>query len=250
MLDAFRERLLSWLRIPQEPSLPHSEAEADVLVFRAGTRYYHYSILKWLLKQFGALLGIALGFLFLRVIPDIEGPWLMMARFAEAMAIIGFVLQAPVTYAMVRLDYDLRWYVVTDRSLRIREGLTTLREQTMTFANIQNISISQGPLQRLLGISDVEVHAAGGGGGGDQKKSDPLSRSLHVSVFRGVDNANDIRDLLRARTRRYLGSGLGDPDEQHPDDLTEGSPWNAESALAEAANSLLSEVRALRAAAT
>ena len=54
--------------------------------------------------------------------------------------------------ALVKLDFEKRWYVVTDRSLRVREGIAFVREATVTFAKIQNISMSQGPVQRALGM--------------------------------------------------------------------------------------------------
>ncbi len=34
----------------------------------------------------------------------------------------GTVLASVVKYYLIRIDYDMRYYVVTDRSLRIREG--------------------------------------------------------------------------------------------------------------------------------
>ena len=76
--------------------------------------------------------------------------------------IIGIVIvQRLFALALVRLDFEKRWYLVTNRSLRVREGVVKLREMTITFANIQNISISQGPIQRLLGIADLRVDTAG-----------------------------------------------------------------------------------------
>ena len=80
-------------------------------------------------------------------------------------ALLAFVGQAALTYFSLRLNYEMRWYKVTDRSLRIRAGVWNVHEMTMTFANVQNISITQGPLERLFGISDVRVETAGGGGG-------------------------------------------------------------------------------------
>ncbi len=38
-------------------------------------------------------------------------------------ASIAFVVQLPLTLLPIILDCELRWYVVTDRSLRIREGV-------------------------------------------------------------------------------------------------------------------------------
>ena len=38
-----------------------------------------------------------------------------------------------------------------------------VREMTVTFANIQNAPVNQGPIQRALGIADLQVETAGGG---------------------------------------------------------------------------------------
>lgn len=54
----------------------------------------------------------------------------------EMLGLVLIVLQAPLIYTLARLDYELRWCIVTDRSLRIREGIASVRESTMTFANI------------------------------------------------------------------------------------------------------------------
>lgn len=168
----------------------------------------------------------------------------------EVGAILFFIAQIPVTYAAVRLEFELRWYIVTDRSLRIRSGLLSIQESTMSFANLQQVSVSQGPLQRLLGIADVQVQSAGGGGGGE--KGHEHDDSLHTGVFHGVKNANEIRDLILERLRKFRQSGIGDPDDAH--DQTEVAATattvgteSAPAALA-AARELLTETRALRAA--
>lgn len=159
-----------------------------------------------------------------------------------------YLVQIPFTYAMRRLDYETRWYAVTDRSLRIRTGLVSLQESTMSFANIQQIELKQGPLQRLLGLGDVRVQSAGGGGG-----DDPHHRTenlLHLGVFQSVDNAAEIRDLILQRLRQFRAAGLGDPDEAaaHPP-TPSGDPLASGAAVA-AARELLAEARALRGALT
>src|SRR5262249_11868288 len=92
------------------------------------------------------------------------------------------------------------------------EGVTTVREMTVNFANIQNISISQGPLQRALKIADLRVDTAGGGGGSSHGKE--RSENLHTAWFRGIDNANEVRELIQQRLRRLKDSGLGDHEER------------------------------------
>lgn len=138
--------------------------------------------------------------------------WALPAYFTlEALGIVFFVGQAFVSYAVLRFDYEQRWYVVTDRSLRIRSGVWRVRESTMSFVNLQQVVVSQGPLQRLLGLADVRVESAGGGGA--QQGPHTNHQSLHMGHFHGVNNAEEIRDLILDRLRQFRASGLGDPDE-------------------------------------
>lgn len=168
-----------------------------------------------------------------------------LLRLAEFCGIVLYLLQVPVTYAMVRLDYELRWYIVTDRSLRIRSGLTTVGESTMSFANVQQVVVTQGPLQRALGIADLRVQSAGGGGGGDEHGKG--GESLHAGVFHGVDNAAEIRDLILERLRRFRAAGLGDPDDRATADAAPvPMPAPADRAALAAAREVLAEARALR----
>lgn len=171
---------------------------------------------------------------------------MLLVKVAEGIAITGFILLIPATFAAVRLDYDYRWYLVTDRSLRIRTGIWKLQEITMSFANLQQVEMSQGPLQRVLGIADVRVTSAGGGGGkteGSGKDHD----SMHEAIFHGVDNAVELRDLILDRLRRYREAGLGDPDDAPAHPASDVMAVPAGDALA-AAKDVLAEAKALRAA--
>ncbi len=158
----------------------------------------------------------------------------------EIWGILLFVLQLPVTFAVVRLDFEMHWYIVTDRSLRIRTGLLRLQESTMSFANLQQVEVKQGPLQRLLGLADVHVQSAGGGGGHEPGQA---GDSLHTGIFHSVNNATEIRDLILERLRQFRQAGLGDPDDHgHP----AASPSPAPGDALAAARELLAEARALR----
>ena len=165
--------------------------------------------------------------------------------FFEYWGILLFIVQLPVTFAAVRLDFEMHWYIVTDRSLRIRTGLMRLQESTMSFANLQQVEVKQGPLQRFLGLADVHVQSAGGGG---DHQPGQVGDSLHTGIFHSVNNANEIRDLILDRLRQFRQAGLGDPDDHNhhadPPAAVEATPSDA---LA-AAHEVLAEVRALRAA--
>jgi len=175
-------------------------------------------------------------------------------KFAELIGLVVFVVQFFWSLAAVWLDYTQRWYMVTDRSLRLRSGLLGIQEATMSFANLQQVSVHQGPLQRWLKLADVHVESAGGGaaaqgeGGGD---------SMHRSSFHAVENATEIRDLILARLQRFRQSGLGEPDDENQSDSMtmmgstecDGAPrlsGTADRQAIVAAQEVLTEARALR----
>ena len=166
---------------------------------------------------------------------------ILLIRWAEYAAIATFVIQIPITFAAVRLDYEQHWYIVTDRSLRIRTGLLTIKESTMSFANLQQVEVKQGPLQRLLRISDVRVQSARGGGSDNHHKG-RTDDSMHTGIFHGVDNPQEIRDLILLRLRQFREAGLGDPDDGHSSTIIQ----NSEMPVLHAAKELLEETSKLR----
>ena len=178
----------------------------------------------------------------LRRLPSqVPGDALFWIKLAETFGLFLFGLQFFWSLLAVRIDYSQRWYMVTDRSLRLRWGVVRIQETTMSFANLQQVSVHQGPLQRLLKLADVEVRSAGGGSGEDEKGS---GDSMHRSLFHAVENAPEIRDLILARLQRYRQAGLGEPDDANQT-VDEPEEDTDESTLA-AARELLVETRALR----
>jgi len=179
-------------------------------------------------------------------------PWMVIVlEIFEAGGVLLFLAQVPVSFALVRLEYELHWYIVTDRSLRIRTGVLRLQESTMSFANLQQVEVKQGPLQRLLRLADVHVQSAGGAGAQRQSQGQ-AGDSLHTGIFHSVDNAQEIRDLILHRLRQFRQAGLGDPDDHHEHPAVGGifPPRDASSSDIDtlaAARELLAEARALRA---
>lgn len=169
---------------------------------------------------------------------------LVWIKLGEAFGIVGFALQLVGSLGVVLLDFRQRWYMVTDRSLRLRWGIFNVHESTMSFANLQQVAVHQGPLERLLGLWDVEVESAGGGSGNkDEQEKD----SLHRCVFHGVENGAEIRDTILARLRRFRETGLGDPDDRHASVPDASAPQPVDQAdVVRAARDVLAEVRALR----
>lgn len=250
-MEAAKRLLLDVLRVPAEPDPPRSADPQSLRVFRAAPSYLRYKLLTWGIRQAGVLLGVlfvlalsySAGFAawveslpirplrnVVEIIQSFGGP-------LELLALAFLLVQLPFGFALVFLDWENRWYMVSDRSLRIREGIWRIVEQTMTFSNIQNVAVRQNPLQRWFGIAEVEVRTAGGGGSQQSSGRQSGRHNLHLAYFRGVDNAGEIRDLILGRLRRLREAGLGDPD-----DVQEAE----ESSSLEAARELLAEARALR----
>ncbi len=104
----------------------------------------------------------------------------------------GFTFMIAMTVALA--DRYYRWYVLSDRSLTVRQGVVNPRQQTLSFANVQNVEISQGPLQRVFGISTVSVSVAGGGAAKGAR--------AHGAEFVGVKEAETIKKAILDRQRR------------------------------------------------
>jgi membrane protein YdbS with pleckstrin-like domain len=209
--EQIRDQLLTLLMAPREPPEPPAGSRGSVQVFRAAPNFLRYQMVVW-------GLGFAAATLFAIVMLAVgigrEGP----AELAVGcLMLAGSVAGAVVKYFLIRIDYDMRYYVVTDRSLRIREGALIIHEATFTFANVQNLRILQGPLERVLGLSNLVVETAGGAGGSskDNKQQNPFRRG-HEGKLRGVANARQVRDQILVLLKQYRDAGLGDPEDHRP----------------------------------
>jgi membrane protein YdbS with pleckstrin-like domain len=219
------------LRVPPDPKPPEGSPDS-IQIFHAGRNFYTWCLLTWLASHL-TILAALIAIHFTIAIKFLTWPgWAQIVwRIAEPLLFVLFAGSAFTTFFSQRLNYRLRWYMVTDRSLRIRAGILSMEELTMTFSNIQEIRLSAGPIQNLLQIANVEVHSAGGSSGGKGKDDG------HMGCFEGVSNANAIRDLMVERLRQYRDSGLGEAaQEKQP----------AKDHAIDAARAVLAEARSLR----
>ena len=204
--------LLQLLRAPTEPPEPPIGSPESVQTFRAAPNFLTYQIVTWGL---GFAVGLISEIVVIVKYSDEGGTWKGVAL---GYGIFGItILITVVKYFLIRLDYDMRYYVVTDRSLRIREGALLIHEATFTYANVQNLKIHQGPIERLLGISNLVVETAGGAGGKSEGKRGPGAfphMHGHQGVFRGIKNPAEVRDQILALLKGYRDAGLGDPEDR------------------------------------
>jgi membrane protein YdbS with pleckstrin-like domain len=146
MYNTFCEFAERFLRIPPPPGHPPGD-EQSTQIFHAAPNFYKYLLATWVLTTAILLVPAAA----LTILPIVGASALMKQGnnwgaflFVISFLVLGgFIVTRLFALAVVRLDFEKRWYVVTDRSLRIREGIINVREMTVNFANIQNISISK-----------------------------------------------------------------------------------------------------------
>jgi len=194
--------LAQWFAVPREPpQLPAREGE-KIERFRPSPGFIRY-------LKFWFWLGLtAMDGLFLAgwIATFFVSFWLGIALAPVFVAVA--VLPDIVAYVGIHLRYDTTWYLLSDRSMRIRRGIWTIHETTITFENVQNVKIQQGPVERYFGIASVIVETAGGGGYNQQQSTG--GAGAHVGLIEGVCDAERIRDLIMARVRRSRTAGLGD----------------------------------------
>jgi uncharacterized membrane protein YdbT with pleckstrin-like domain len=241
MPEALKQKLIQFFHISETPAPPPGN---DLKTFRAAPNYFKYSLIGWAFQ----LLFTSGFFLFsvvalIAAVNESDGATEDFIFGAIWTVVLGFALASCLlTFLTLRLDYEFRWYMVTDSGLRIREGIVSVHEITMAFKNIQNVTINQGPFQRLLGISDLVVQTAGGSSMATQGGQNQGVVSSHTGYFRGVDNAEEIRDIIMARLRKVKGQGLAQDVERASKRSGKGLSQQSLGALRQAAE----EARLLR----
>ena len=195
--------LTRWFRVPQHapslPCLPGDSLEA----FQPAEGLLRYLKLQYWLAL--AVIGLPLSIGWSAAI--LASPLVCLPLTPLVLAL--FAAPAAIFYLAIHLRYDSTWYVMTGRSLRIRRGIWSIHETTITFENVQNVEINQGPLQRYFGIADVHVDTAGGSAPQPGKQGGAAAMG-HRGLIEGIADAPRIRDLILARLRHSQSAGLGD----------------------------------------
>lgn len=214
--------LVRWFRVPQEPpTLPVRPGET-VHSFQPADGYLRY--LKFWFWLVLLIVDLALTAAWVAII--VANPVIGAAISPIALFII--IVPDILAYIAIHLRYDTTWYVMTDRSLRIRRGVMAIHEVTITFENVQNVSLQRGPLQRYFGIADLIVQTAGGGGAAGPHGQG--GGSGHLGIIEGISNAEELRDRIMSKLRDSKSAGLGDDAHEHAPATSQVAPtmWTAE----------------------
>ncbi len=199
--------ITTYLSVPKDPPALKGADDQSTRAFRPAEGF-----LRHLKFYFWFFLLVVDGSLFILWIILLYNAPLWINVLLTPVIWVVMILPDIVAYIAIHLRYDSTWYVLSDRSMRIRRGIWIIHETTITYDNIQNVSVSQGPLQRYFGISDVKVETAGGGGG-----TPGHGGAGHQGLLEGVDCAAELRELIMVKWQQSKSRGLGDeePEPEH-----------------------------------
>lgn len=202
--------LTGLFRVPDRPPTLPAHPGDTVHAFKPAPEFLRY--LKFLFWFWLAVIDAALLIAWIVIASDSPTAGAITAPLFLALIVVPDVL----AYIAIHLRYDTTWYLISPRSLRIRRGIWVIHETTITFENIQNVEIHQGPLQRWYGVSNLIVKTAGGGGGGPHPNAQHGRTTAHVGLIEGITDAPAIRSLILEHVARSRTAGLGDERDPAP----------------------------------
>ncbi len=194
--------LTKWFRVPQHPPTLPSFTGNESESFKPAPGFLKYLKVQFIILLLIVDIAIFIGWVAITIAIPLLGIALIIP------ALIIAIIPDIIAYVAMHLRYDTTWYVMNNQSLRIRRGIWTICETTLTFENVQNVKVNQGPLQRFFGISNLIVETAGSGGGSDQNGH----ATANQGIIEGIANAPQLRDIILKKLRSTQSSGLGDED--------------------------------------
>ena len=195
-------RLLKPIFLPLlklELAAPHlPEGSSLVRGLKPSEQWLAYRYLQTLFGFLNQFVGVGIGVIALVAKLHGWGVVIALSIFALEGVLIGFAL------VTTRVDFELRHYLVGDRSLRVAQGAWKREEVTLSYANVQNIEVNQGPLERLFGFKSLTISTAGA-------DAEPGQENSHLVTMVGLEEADELRALILGMLKHQRDSGLGEP---------------------------------------
>jgi uncharacterized membrane protein YdbT with pleckstrin-like domain len=119
---------------------------------------------------------------------------LLLILGVDVAVVLPIVLIIALVTVVVGLLETLRWkYTFTNRRIVVRHGLVSVEEQTARLARVQDLTLRQTLLGRILGVGSLEVDTAGSEGGAIELK--------------WLDAPAEVREKLEAAVQAEQESG-------------------------------------------
>ena len=192
--------LTNWFRVPRQPPTLPVVDDSVVTSFRPSDNYLRYlKLIFWI-----GCVAIDIGLAIIWIAIAIANP--LVGLLITPLMLFIMIIPDIVAYVAIHLKFDTTWYVLSSRSMRIRRGIWVIHETTITFENIQNVRLTQGPIERYFRFANLVVDTAGGGASADAQ----TYGKAHQGMMVGLDNASEVRDCIMAKVRQSQFAGLGD----------------------------------------
>ena len=181
-------------------SAPHlPEGSSLVRSLKPSEKWLAYRYLQTLFGFLNQFVGV--GIAVIALVAKFRGWGFLIAAgiFAVEFFLIGLAL------VTTRVDFELRHYLVGDRSIRVVQGAWTREEVTLSYANVQNLEVNQGPLERFFGFKTLTISTAGAG------ETAPGQENSHLVTLVGLQDADELRALILGMLKQHKDAGLGEP---------------------------------------
>lgn len=197
LLKLLKPLFLPLLKVDFTP--PHlPEGSELVRALKPSDRWLGYRYLQTMFGFLNQFVGFGIGVIALMAKLKGWGVALALLLFAVEFFVIGLAL------VTTRVDFELRHYLVGDRSLRVAQGAWKKEEVTLSYANVQNLEVTQGPLERLFGFKSLTISTAGA-------DTTPGAENSHLVTLVGLENADELRALILNMLKQQKDTGLGEP---------------------------------------
>ncbi len=111
----------------------------------------------WLANRVVIWVVLAIGLAITRGLGLLNAEWWQIWVFSPSLA----WLIPPIHIALPLLSYKGWGYRLRQHDLLVRHGVITLQYVAVPLARVQQVDVSSGPFERLLGLTKLVVHTAG-----------------------------------------------------------------------------------------
>lgn len=110
--------------------------------------------------------GIFALIIFISTIVSFSLEGTLLQSFSPVLFMIGFLLLIlSFSYLIAKLSYRYWRYEIGEYAVKIEKGIIWKKYISIPYDRIQNVDIYRGILDRLLGLSDLQIQTAGYSGG-------------------------------------------------------------------------------------
>jgi putative membrane protein len=132
----------------------------------------------------------------------IQGRWFLL--------VVTFALYTVVSFGSAFIRWRHFSFSVGQREIRIDSGLFSRTHRSLPFDRIQDVTIEQNPLWRLLGLARVRFETGGSSGGAAGREDDGALAAITLQ------RAGEIRDLVRAGRGLAPDAPVGPEEREEP----------------------------------